>query len=420
MLKGENNKTLKSKNNKKRQGRKKEYGLKPNSLIYLLVELLLNVFVKPYFKVTWNVNPKIMDLKPPFIVLGNHPSYLDPFLVGLALHPFRINFLASSTFFRKRILNFLLRHGGVIPKKQFRADPVALKSMISVIKSGHVLGIFPEGTRTVDGSSMQVEDSITKFIKKMQVPVILCKTSGAYLTWPRWSLSGLRRGRIVIDANILFSSEDIMNSDHEELHQKTIAAFSYNEYEWQNRHNILYKSKSPASGLHNILHKCPKCQKDWIMTSFSNKLVCRFCENTAIMDLYGFLSPSKEDSVIFRTVKEWNDFQKLDISNQLLSNGYQISDEAQMLISENDGPLIESGNGNISLSNSGFKFDGVYNTEKFQKIFPIAGILGIISDYGINFEIVSDNLVYHFVLKNGQKAITFSHALDAIRKSHKA
>jgi len=397
----------------------KDYGRFPNRLLYFVAAILLKAFITPFFHVSWKVDPCIKDLKPPVTVIANHPSYLDPFLVGCALYPLKINFIAASSFFANKKIEPLLYFGGAIPKTQFRADTSAIKSMFKIIKRGGVLGIFPEGARSIDGTSLPIEKSITKFIKKTGGSVVVAISHGAYLTWPRWSCSKFRRGLIELDIHLLFTSEQVESCDAQKLHSEIVEALKFDEYDWQKEHMVRFITKSPAKGLHNILHQCPSCKGSWCTDTTDFTLFCKLCGNTAIIDLYGFLHPQSETSVVFDTVTKWNRWQISELSVTVQSANYVLEEEAEMMISENESPYKLSGSGLIRLDLSGFNFEGTNLDGKINIEFPLLGVLGISSDFGIGFDLVSDKFTYRFILKNGQKTISFSHYLELLREDKK-
>jgi 1-acyl-sn-glycerol-3-phosphate acyltransferase len=87
-------------------------------LLNFIVCRLSKIFLKAKYKIKFE-NRTIKDMKPPFIVLGNHPSSLDPFIMASAMYPHKLNFLGTNYYFRNELLRPLLRRGGIIPKIQF-------------------------------------------------------------------------------------------------------------------------------------------------------------------------------------------------------------------------------------------------------------------------------------------------------------
>jgi len=413
-LPDERNPMDESKKKAKKPGR--EYGRYPNRFIYGFASFLLNIFLKMIFHVKYHVDPRIKDLPRPLIILGTHPSYLDPFMTGCALYPMKINFLAAANFFRNRRLKPFLYLGGIIPKSQFRADPAAIKSMLRVVNRKGALGIFPEGARSIDGTPLPIEESISKFIKKAGGSVIIGTSQGSYLSWPRWSESGYRRGEIHFDLQLLYTKEEVLSLPVEKIQSGIVAALHFDEYLWQEKARIPFRSKAPAKGLHNVLHQCPACKKRWVTDSTKTTLFCTSCGNTAVMDDFGFLHPRDEQSAIYPTTRDWNEWQIQDMAPSVSLDSFFLEEEADLYISEQDTPYQLAGKGSIRLDRAGFTFHGTFLDKTVERTFQLAGILGISSDYGSNFDVVSDRYTYRFLLKKGQKVISFTHALDLLRK----
>src|ERR1700758_4204659 len=87
----------------------------------------------------------------PVIVAMNHQSFFDPPLAGNACDR-AIYFLARKSLLKVPVLGWLLPKLNVIPVDQEAIDRSALKQMIRVIREGNAVLMFPEGTRTPDGT----------------------------------------------------------------------------------------------------------------------------------------------------------------------------------------------------------------------------------------------------------------------------
>jgi 1-acyl-sn-glycerol-3-phosphate acyltransferase len=94
------------------------------------------------------------------LVLSNHQSMIDSFLIGLAAwyprslikpHLLPWNPAAVENFFRGWLLGWLSYNWRCIPIRVGRRDPRALRRMAEVLPRG-VMILYPEGTRTRDGS----------------------------------------------------------------------------------------------------------------------------------------------------------------------------------------------------------------------------------------------------------------------------
>jgi 1-acyl-sn-glycerol-3-phosphate acyltransferase len=87
----------------------------------------------------------------PFIVVANHLSVCDPVLLGAKL-PRKAVFMAKEELFRNRFSSYIIRHFGAFPVYRGRSNRDALRQAGQVLKQGGVLGMFPEGKRSMEDS----------------------------------------------------------------------------------------------------------------------------------------------------------------------------------------------------------------------------------------------------------------------------
>src|SRR5262249_52904266 len=82
------------------------------------------------------------------IIAGNHPSYLDPVLVGLPIKR-KIRFMTWDALFKVPALGWVIKAMGAFPVDIRRGrGESAFREALRVIESGEALGIFPEGQRS--------------------------------------------------------------------------------------------------------------------------------------------------------------------------------------------------------------------------------------------------------------------------------
>lgn len=124
------------------------------------------------------------QLQGPALIASNHVSYLDPPFVGAAFDE-DIYFLARKSLFRTAFSNWLLNHWQAIPVDRDRPDPSSIKMILRRLKEGKKVIIFPEGTRSPDGSLQPGEPGVGMLIAKAQVPVIPVRIFGAFEALPR-------------------------------------------------------------------------------------------------------------------------------------------------------------------------------------------------------------------------------------------
>jgi 1-acyl-sn-glycerol-3-phosphate acyltransferase len=93
-----------------------------------------------------------VPLDGPIVVAANHRSYLDPPLLG-TWFPRTIEFMAKRELFEIAVLGWILRQWHAFPVERERADLSAIRRALHILKHGGVVGIFPEGTRNLDGEA---------------------------------------------------------------------------------------------------------------------------------------------------------------------------------------------------------------------------------------------------------------------------
>ena len=105
--------------------------------------------VRGVAKTVWRLEVEFGDgfPDPPFVVAGNHHSFLDPFLIG-GIFGQKIRFLALQDLFgNHRWLDFALEAFDVIPIRRGVTPLGAMRGALDHLDRGGVLGLFPEGTR---------------------------------------------------------------------------------------------------------------------------------------------------------------------------------------------------------------------------------------------------------------------------------
>ena len=138
------------------------------------------------------------------IIAANHVSYLDPPAIGSAIPHRVVRFMARDTLFKPGFGTWLLNNLAVIPIMRGKGDLAALRTAIQVLKSGGCLGLFPEGTRSLDGNLQTAKGGIGFLIAKAGVPVVPTYIDGSFAAYPKGAgFIRPKRIRIVFGAPIL-------------------------------------------------------------------------------------------------------------------------------------------------------------------------------------------------------------------------
>ncbi|MGC2425108.1 MAG: lysophospholipid acyltransferase family protein [Nitrospirota bacterium] len=117
----------------------------------------------------------------PVILASNHASFLDPPLVGTALWR-RVNFVARDTLFNRPWKKFIMTKWMAFPINRDRMDKTTLNEILGRLKKGEPVCLFPEGTRSPDGTLQPGKAGIGLIISLAKVPVVPVYVRGSYLT----------------------------------------------------------------------------------------------------------------------------------------------------------------------------------------------------------------------------------------------
>ncbi|BBI33176.1 1-acyl-sn-glycerol-3-phosphate acyltransferase [Cohnella abietis] len=114
-----------------------------------------------------------IPLEGPVILCSNHKSLQDPITLGVWV-PRKVHYMAKEELFRIPLFGPLIRAVGAFPVKRGGVSKEAIRTAINLLQEGHVMGIFPEGTRN-ESIGMGKRGAVSMAIrsKALVVPVAL-------------------------------------------------------------------------------------------------------------------------------------------------------------------------------------------------------------------------------------------------------
>ena len=126
------------------------------------------------------------------IVVCNHLSYLDPltfthFLYNNGRAP---RYLGKEEVFRVPFIGWFIKAAGQIPVSRESKDAIkGFEHAIAVLKAGHMLGVYPEGTLTRDENlwPMKAKTGVARLALETRVPVYPCASWGPEKVLPPYS-----------------------------------------------------------------------------------------------------------------------------------------------------------------------------------------------------------------------------------------
>jgi len=92
------------------------------------------------------IQPELVPAEGPVILCSNHRSNFDPPLVACYLKR-QVKFMAKAELFKIPGFSWLIRTLGAFPVQRGGMSMETMKTAIRLLQEGHVLVVFPEGTR---------------------------------------------------------------------------------------------------------------------------------------------------------------------------------------------------------------------------------------------------------------------------------
>ena len=118
------------------------------------------------------------------LIVSNHQGNLDPVLLAVRLNR-PLNYIAKAELFENPIGGWLLRFVlNAFPVRQGAGDVGAVKETINRLREGHLLNMFPEGARTLDGEIAPLLKGAALIIRRAGVSVIPAVIVGSFDAWP--------------------------------------------------------------------------------------------------------------------------------------------------------------------------------------------------------------------------------------------
>ena len=303
-------------NSKRKKKRKANKEIKAHLYLNTFLRYTFGFYLKKRFNIKIENHSIIYRVKPPFLVLPNHFSIWDPFIVNVLI-PNPIYYVTSDAQFRSPLLNFALGLVGAIPKTKAVSDTDTIRHILRIKKQNGCIGVFPEGQNTWDGHCLPLIPSTAKLIRLLKIPVIVPILKGAYFTRARWMKSS-RKGRLTVDFKIGFMPEEIKKMSVNEIWKKLNSLLEFDDYEYQKQNMIPFKGKHLAENLEQALFICPNCKRIGTLRSADDIFYCTNCSYGVRYNIYGMFERCSH-KIFFKTIREWNKWQ-LSKMNDILNN----------------------------------------------------------------------------------------------------
>jgi len=351
---------------------------------WVCVGILLRIFA--YFRGQRFENR--IKIKGPAITLSNHSSWFDFAFTFSALYPKRTMFIAAEKMFYEPTLSPWLRFACAIPKKLYSADVRCVASALKLLKAGEIVSVFPEGQVSTTGKSIPIVQSTAKFLKKAAVPVYAIVHQNAGLVNPEWSKRTFS-GRILTRYKLILTPSDLETLTHDEIHEIVTRELYFDPFEYNKIHKFEYKVK-PVDRLDYILYRCVKCGHAPLET-VKNSIICPHCGDKRALDKYGTLGGRGIDF----HYRELASFTEREIE---ADPDYTLREHVRIMSFDRGSKAMMKvvGEGTLTLSRSGYDYDGTLRGEAVTEHFDIKNVPFLPGDIGRNIQIYDGARYFQF------------------------
>lgn len=102
----------------------------------------------------------------PLLIVANHQSFLDPLLVALSCPARQVHFMAKEELFRTPTSRHMMLGLGAFPVDRRGPTRATLAHVLKLLRSGSVVCLFPEGTRSKNGKLQEFQPGFARIAKK--------------------------------------------------------------------------------------------------------------------------------------------------------------------------------------------------------------------------------------------------------------
>ena len=312
----------------------------------------------------------------PWLILMNHSSFIDLEIASKLLYPKPYNIVCTSDGLVGK--EWLMRQIGCIPTQKFVPDLMLIRDMLSAVreKKTSVL-MYPEASYSFDGCATPLPRQLGQLLKKLDVPVVMIRTYGAFARDPLYN--GLQKRRVKVTAKMecILTREEIAGKSVAELDAVLDEAFTFDNFAWQKENKVKIDAKFRADGLSRILYKCAHCGAE-TMVGEGITLTCRTCGKVWELDEYGSLR-ARDGETEFSHIPDWYNWQREQVREAILSGTYRLDVDVDIGVMVDFKAIYMVGEGRLTHDENGFTLTGCDGELSYTQS-PKASY-GLYSDY---------------------------------------
>ncbi len=322
---------------------------------------LLTVFGMAGTKFTYETEG-LEELKDePCLILMNHSCFLDMQIAYRVLFPRHFCIVCTSDAFVGffGFMGWLMRQIGCIPTQKFVTDVGLIQDMEYAFKTlkTSVL-MYPEASYSFDGTATSLPRKMGVLLKKLDVPVVMIETFGAFSRNPLYNELQVRKSvPVSAKARCLFTKEQVRQLSVSELTAGVENAFSYDHFRWQEEQNIEISDDFRADGLHRILFKCAHCGTEGKMVGKGTELTCGHCGKRYSLTPLSKLAAA-DGNTEFPHIPDYYAWERQQVRQEILDGTYRMEADVEIGMLVDFKYIYMVGEGHLTHDLNGFTLTG--------------------------------------------------------------
>jgi 1-acyl-sn-glycerol-3-phosphate acyltransferase len=289
----------------------------------LISRVFVFIVLRPKFKFRRTSASQKLP-RAPFIIVANHGTFFDPWLVGgYSPYPFAI-MCNDDAFTGSSFSKWYLEGIGAFPKKKGASDFKATKRTLAELKAGYPVCLFPEGQTTWDGTTQLMYKGIEKIIKKSGCPLVIVHMQGNFLSKPWWAYSQ-RKGRVFLTFSVVSPNELSALSD-DEVFAHVRSTLAQNDITDPVLREISFAGTNLALGLERCVWECMHCGAEDTHLTKGNNCTCTACGQVIVIDSHCHFTNGDGSASKFSHLVEWMSHLKKSVLSRI-----QNADESTIL-----------------------------------------------------------------------------------------
>ncbi len=303
-------------------------------------------------------------IKPPYMLLSNHMSFIDFELTAMLTHPHKVNNVVNIDGYYHR--PWLMTWIGAICTRKFTNDMHLIKSIKHVLQRGDILCMYPEARYSPCGTTSYLPDSLGMIVKMNKVPVVAVVHRGNYLHAPFWNFRKKRKVPLYTTMTCIMTAEDVARLPVDEINARIKEALQYNDYKYQLDNGIKITEPYRAEGMHKILYQCPHCLTESKMASKGTTLWCTECGKRWTLNEDGTLTAENGETE-FTHVPDWFEWERAQVRRQIEEGTYHFEDKVDVHSMPRCWKFEPLGKATLTHNiKNGFVLKGHYNGQDYE------------------------------------------------------